>query len=147
MRKGWLISPELNLFVFALFLHFAWEMLQMPLFLSSPEVRYSQVLTECLLATFGDAGIVLVAFWGVTIRAQGGRRWLLAPTTAQVVGFTAIGVLITIVFEVAATKVWNRWSYGELMPVVPLLEVGLSPLLQWLTLQPLIVWLVRRQLS
>jgi hypothetical protein len=110
MRKAWIDSPELNVMAFGLLLHFAWEMLQMPLFLGSPEVRYSQVLTKCLLATFGDAGIVLVAFWGVTMRAQSGRGWLLAPTTRQVVGFTAIGVLITIIFEIAATKVWNRWS-------------------------------------
>jgi hypothetical protein len=33
------------------------------------------------------------------------------------------------------------------MPVVPLLEVGLSPLLQWIVLPPLIVWFVRRQLT
>ncbi|WP_205527550.1 hypothetical protein [Halomonas sp. JS92-SW72] len=32
------------------------------------------------------------------------------------------------------------------MPTLPLLGTGLAPLLQWLLLPPLIVWLARRQL-
>jgi len=33
------------------------------------------------------------------------------------------------------------------MPVIPLLGVGLSPLLQWVVLPPIVVWFVRRQLT
>ncbi|WP_162899861.1 hypothetical protein [Halomonas sp. JS92-SW72] len=45
-----------------------------------------------------------------------------------------------------ATVLQDRWQYGELMPTLPLLGTGLAPLLQWLLLPPLIVWLARRQL-
>ena len=145
--KRLLDSPELNLVIFALLLHFAWEMLQVPLFQGAEEARYIEALAVCLLATFGDAAIVVAAFWGVAARARPGRGWLLSPTIRHIAWFTLIGVLITIVFELLATKVWNRWSYGELMPVIPLLDVGLSPLLQWVVLQPLIVWVVRRQIT
>jgi hypothetical protein len=33
------------------------------------------------------------------------------------------------------------------MPVVPGVGIGLSPLIQWLALPPLVIWLVRRQLT
>ena len=39
-----------------------------------------------------------------------------------------------------------RWSYSELMPTLNLgaIEIGLSPLLQWLFLPPLTLHLARR---
>lgn len=58
-----------------------------------------------------------------------------------------VGVLITIVMEWLATHVLGRWTYAASMPVVPTLEVGVSPLLQWVVLLPLVVWFVRRQLT
>ena len=139
------VSPELNLGVFSFLVHFAWEILQMPLFGGVQEARYLDVLFMCLLATFGDVAIVLTAFWVVAWRTPAGRRWLGFPTVPQVAGFTLVGVLITLLIEIVATKVWERWSYGELMPVIPFLDVGLSPLLQWALLSPLIVWFVHRQ--
>jgi hypothetical protein len=56
-----------------------------------------------------------------------GRRWLLRLTWAHVVGFTGLGLAITLVFEHLATHVWSLWSCGEAMPVIPILEVGLFP--------------------
>jgi hypothetical protein len=58
-----------------------------------------------------------------------------------------IGVLITILMEWLATQVLSRWAYAESMPVIPLLRVGLAPLLQWVVLPPIVVWFVRRQLT
>jgi len=57
-----------------------------------------------------------------------------------------VGVLITVVMERLATGPLGRWAYADAMPVVPVLEVGLSPLLQWIAVPPLIVWFVRCQL-
>jgi len=39
-----------------------------------------------------------------------------------------------------------RWSYSDLMPTLKLagIEIGLSPLLQWLLLPPLALFLARR---
>lgn len=138
--------PELMLVVFALLLHFPWEMLQAVLYEGVRDGRYVDVLRVCGSATLGDAAIVLAAFWTVAWRDASGRQWLLSPAGSHFARFTLVGVLITVVIELLATKVWNRWSYGELMPVVPLLDVGLGPLLQWAILSPLIAWFVHRQL-
>jgi hypothetical protein len=61
-------------------------------------------------------------------------------------GFTGLGLAVTILVEILATQVWHRWRYSDLMPTIPLLEVGLIPLLMWGVLPPLILWVVRRQL-
>jgi hypothetical protein len=33
------------------------------------------------------------------------------------------------------------------MPMVPVLRVGLTPVLQWVIVPPLVVWFVKRQLA
>jgi hypothetical protein len=137
--------PELNIALFAFLLNFAWEILQSPFFRGMTEARHGDAVRVCTLATLGDVGIMLVSFWCVTW-VGGGRRWPLRPTTKQVVGFTGLGLAATIFFEMLATQVWSLWSYSELMPVIPILEVGLIPVLMWALLPPLILWFVRRQL-
>ena len=36
----------------------------------------------------------------------------------------------------------KSWSYSELMPTIPPLETGLSPLLQWIILPAVTIWMV-----
>ena len=60
--------------------------------------------------------------------------------------FVGIGLVLTIVLEMLATHVLDRWHYAEAMPIVPAIGVGLLPILQWLVLPPLVLWFVRRQL-
>lgn len=103
----------------------------------------TQVYTK---ATLGDVGIALTAFWVVAALTKS-RRWVLQPAWGQVAGFVAVGVVITIVFEFLATEVYGRWQYVTTMPTLPILGTGLSPLLQWIILPPLVVWFVRRQLT
>jgi hypothetical protein len=90
--------------------------------------------------------IALLAFWTVA-RVAGSRRWILKPSALQIIGFVAVGIAITIVLEWLSTEVLDRWTYGEAMPVVPILGTGLLPLLQWLIIPPLVVWFVRRHLT
>ena len=52
-----------------------------------------------------------------------------------------------IIVEALATGPLKRWTYDEAMPRLPILGIGLLPLLQWLLLPPLVVWIVRRQIS
>ena len=59
-----------------------------------------------------------------------------------VVSFLAIGLVITIVFELLATGPLNRWEYVELMPTV--LGVGAAPVAQWVILPLLQLWFVKR---
>jgi hypothetical protein len=60
--------------------------------------------------------------------------------------FVAVGIILTVAFEYYYTNITLRWTYSDLMPLVPPFGTGLSPLLQWLVIPPLVVWLTRRHL-
>jgi hypothetical protein len=139
--------PELNVALFAFLLNFVWEMLQSGFFHGMAEAFHWDAVLVCAQATIGDVGIALAAFWVVAWLGGRGRSWPLRPTAAQVAAFTVFGLLVTMAFELLATQVWDRWSYSAAMPVTPLLEVGLLPLLQWTALPPLVIWFVHRQLT
>ena len=142
-------QPELNFAIFAFLLNYPWEFLQLPLYALPPGTLPWQVVERCSLAALGDAVIMLASYWTVAI-AAGTRWWVLGPTARRLLGFVAFGVLITILIENAATRsdssVWG-WRYSPSMPVLPLLQVGLSPVLQWIIVPPLALWFVRRHLG
>jgi len=52
-----------------------------------------------------------------------------------------IGILISVLIELFAIKT-DRWRYDELMPIIPLLNIGLTPTLQLGLLGYLSFWLV-----
>lgn len=139
--------PELNVIGFAVLLNFPWEFLQAPLFEGMRNAPHWAAVQRCSIATLGDGVIMLVGFWTVAAIWKT-RRWVLTPTLRQVGIFTSVGLVITIIVERLATAgLWPMpWAYAATMPVVPLIGAGLFPLLQWIVLPPLALWLVRRQI-
>ncbi len=138
-------APELHISIFAFLLHFVWELLQMPLFAGFTEFQFYQVILHCTKATFGDVVISLLAFAGACLVTRS-RMWIISMNKSGVVSFLAIGLVITIVFELLATGPLNRWEYGELMPMAPVIGVGASPIAQWIILPLLQLWFVKRQI-
>ena len=140
--------PEFNVAFFALLLNFPWEILQGPLFEGMANAPHWIIVKVCSWATLGDALIMLVAYWLVAAQARS-RHWMMSPTNFQLLLFVTVGVVITVMIEWLALRgLWfGEWKYSPLMPVIPGIGVGLSPLLQWIALPPLAVWLVRRQLA
>lgn len=135
-KANWRSSIGWTLAVFALFsflFHFAWEILQAPLFAKMPVTGHWQATLICLKATLGDVGIALASFaaaswWDRSV------TWFVRLSNGALAAYLATGVLITITFEWYAIYMAGRWSYSELMPVVPFLHVGLAPLMQWIVL-------------
>ncbi|MBA3732601.1 MAG: hypothetical protein H0W93_09720 [Gammaproteobacteria bacterium] len=144
LRVG-LNQPELNIAIFAFLLNFVWEMWQLPFYEGIAAIPYWKNLSGCTLATLGDVVIALSAFWVVAIVVHS-RWWILHPSLRQVLGLILIGVVVTILFEALATGL-DRWRYAETMPTLLLVGTGLTPLLQWIVLPPIIVFFVRRQLA
>ena len=139
--------PELNVVVFALLLDFPWELFQVPLFEQMPGAPHWQAIKTCSRATLGDAAIMLVAYWAVAA-ARRNRTWIARPDPAGVALFAFIGVLATALIErLALAGLWiHSWTYSATMPLVPGIGIGLSPLLQWVVLPPLVAWFVKRQI-
>ena len=138
-------APELHISIFAFLLNFIWELLQMPLFAGFSEFQYHRLILHCTKATFGDVVISLAAFAGAGLITRS-RMWIISMNKSGVVAFLAIGLVITIVFEILATGPLDRWEYGELMPMIPVIGVGASPIGQWVILPLLQLWFVKRQI-
>jgi hypothetical protein len=138
-------APELPVAFFSFLLHFVWEFVHVPTYTGMAEAPHWEATMFCLSAAIGDVGIALTAFWIAALAAHE-RNWILKPTRLPTLTFLIVGIVLTVMFEYYFTEINPRWSYSDLMPIVPLLGTGLAPLLQWLVIPPLVIWLARRHL-
>ena len=137
-----LLIPELPLVLFGFLLNFVWEMWVVPFYAAIGQMDHWDAIRLCTRAAFGDVVILLAAFWVAAIIARS-RNWLVTPRPLPFTVYLGIGLAVTVVFEYLATGVFGRWAYAEAAPVVPVLETGLAPVLQWLLLPPLALSLSR----
>ena len=139
------LNPELNIAFFSFAFHFIWEFIQVPTYAGMAELDHWQGVLVCTQATFGDVGIALVAFWTTSISVRS-RQWIRALELKPLGIYVLTGIAITIALEYIYTQITHRWTYSDLMPLVPPLGTGLSPLLQWILVPLLVVLVVRRQI-
>jgi hypothetical protein len=139
-------SPEFNVAIFSFLLHFVWEFIQAPTYAGMIEMNHWDGIKLCTSATFGDVGFAMTAFWLTSTIARS-RHWLLSPEAWHILVFVGVGIILTIGFEYYYTSVSLRWTYSNLMPLVPPFGTGLSPLIQWIIIPLLVIWFSRRQIS
>lgn len=113
--------------------HLAWEFLHMPLYTIWREGTWGEVAFAALHCTGGDVLIALTSLM-LALLLLGNETWprerfrpVAALAIALGVGYTAFSEWLNVVVRAA-------WDYSELMPILsPFgVEVGLSPLLQWI---------------
>ena len=132
-------TPELHVAFLSFAFHFVWEFIQAPTYADMVERPHWDGIKLCTSATFGDVGFALTAFWVTAILAKS-RNWIAAPKSWEFGTFLAVGILLTIGFEYYYTQISLRWTYSDLMPLVPPFGTGLSPLLQWLIIPSVVMW-------
>lgn len=145
-RRSLSNTPELPVAMFSFLLHFVWEFLQVPTYAGMAEMPHWQGVKLCTSATIGDVGFALTAFWTACLVART-RHWISEQVVLPVLVFLGTGIALTVGFEFYYTQVTLRWTYSDLMPLVPPFGTGLSPLLQWIVIPPLVLWLSRRYLA
>lgn len=137
------VPVEVDLLILSFLGHFAWEILQAPLFSSLDATAHFAGILVCLRATFGDLGIALGAFW-CTAWLSGSRDWVARPTLRLTCLFIGIGLAVTIGFEFVSTDILDRWAYGPAMLRLPVVGTGLAPLMQWLVVPTLVLCYLKR---
>lgn len=116
-------------------LHLLWENLQAPLYAGF--VSYRAHFWICFKATGGDLLFMLILYAALAV-VHRSPFWLADraayehPATWTIVPF--IGVLLAVGFELWAVYVAHRWQYGQEMPLIPLLLIGLTPVLQMIVI-------------
>lgn len=126
-------------------LHLAWETVQLPLYTIWNEGSTAEIAFAVVHCTFGDIviGTVALALALIATRSGAPAGW---PRIKIVLIATAIALGYTVFSEWINTSVRSSWAYSHLMPVVPMTQTGLSPLLQWLILPGLTLVLSLRTL-
>lgn len=136
-------APEWVLAMYAFLGHFVWEMLQTPFFAGMQTMAHWSATLMCLRATIGDVAIAVAAFASVAL-GNGDRGWFLERRAGTLLTFLLIGLAATIALELHAVHWARRWSYSDLMPVLPALSVGVVPLIQWVAVPLLTLFLMQR---
>lgn len=137
-QQGWIGAMRRYIVASALS-HLVWEIVQLPLYTLWRTGTRGEQAFAVLHCTGGDLLIAGSAL-SMALIVVGDHRWPNA-SILQVAGLTvAIGIVYTIYSEWLNTTVRLSWTYSELMPVVPWIGTGLSPLLQWIVVPALALW-------
>jgi hypothetical protein len=111
--------------------HFVWEILQLPLYTIWTTGTRQQLAFAVLHCTIGD--VIIAGFSLLIALAVFARSGWPGTGAARVhAAIVAVGLGYTIFSEWLNTSVLGSWTYSDLMPIVPVIGTGLSPLLQWI---------------
>jgi hypothetical protein len=125
--------------VSAFALNMLWELAQVFAFSSLNKASALEIFILVTIASIADAIITLVAFLTVALIRRD-RRWWKSAGAADFLIFAVVGMISAVLIETIALS-RGTWTYGEYMPVIPLLEIGLLPLLQLTLLLPAVLWI------
>lgn len=136
-----------TLFLVAVAVNYPWELAQAPLFAWPGDTR--NPWWHCFVASLGDGVLVLLIF-AIGWLAWRRQNWFDRPGARGYVLMLVSGLMIAVAVEWIALHVLQRWAYLPAMPRLPVLDIGIVPILQLLVLPPLIfrvasAWLYRRE--
>ena len=129
MRRTVLILIVLTGVSFAF--HYAWEISHVGLYGGYEDLTS---LPITLWATIGDVVYTLSAYVFISL-LKGSWSWLEELERRDVAGAAILGFFIALSVEYKALA-FGRWFYLDAMPVIPLVNVGASPVLQMTILLP-----------
>jgi hypothetical protein len=121
-----------------------WEVVQLPLYTlwtTATVQRQAFAVLHCAAGDVMIAGLTLLVALSLLAPVdwpQGGMRLVWIATVGLGSGYTVYSEWLNV-------HVRGNWAYSELMPTVPIVGTGLSPLLQWLVVPTLALWLAARR--
>ena len=139
---GWLGALRIYLSV-SLLGHLAWETIQLPLYTIWSSSSPGEIAFAVLHCTGGDMLIALAALV-TSLVVMGDPDWPLNGRRRVAVLTVIGGLAYTIFSEWLNTGVRGAWTYSDLMPTLPLIGTGLSPLMQWVVVPTAALGMARR---
>lgn len=129
-----------TLFSMAVILNYPWELAHL-LFYRWWDITWTAVTFTCFKAALGD-GLLILGLYGLGCALFKHREWVLNPGFAGYSFLAFSGMAVAVAIEWHAV-VWSRWAYSSLMPLVPVVGVGLYTVLQLMVLPPLVAYVTR----
>ena len=123
--------------------HMIWEIAQLPLYTIWRTGTGRDIVIAVLHCTLGDLSIALVTLI-MALVVIGSPSWPTQQFAAVLATAVVLSVGYTVYSEYVNTIVRRDWAYGPLMPTLPWIGTGLSPLLQWIIVPSLaLAWSTR----
>ena len=122
--------------ILSFILNFTWEILQMPLYKNN-ELDF-QHLVFCGLATVADTIMVLLIYFSYALILKN-AFWIKKLDLKFALLLMLTGGAGAILSEMRHLTEGN-WAYDDSMPLIPLVNAGLSPVLQFTLLPVIIYW-------
>ena len=117
-RSATLLKKTFFIFIFAFLLNLVWENLHSVLYLHYQNGPIGEwVLFRAALFDAGFIALLGLIFLSFSFLCK--REWLALP----------IGFLAAVLLEIYALKT-GRWTYNEMMPIIPIIKTGLTPTIQ-----------------
>ena len=120
-----------------------WEFAQLPLYTIWRDGTPGEIVFAAIHCTGGDILIASAAVLG-SLMLLGGGRWPMDRYRTVATAALVSGIAYTIFSEWLNTGIRGSWSYADLMPTLPLIGSGLSPLAQWIVIPLAAFWWARR---
>lgn len=137
-----------SLFIVATALHFGWEISQMGYYsFSVPSLPSYDAFIKDHCTVAAKDGLITVALYllvGMLVKNAG---WAKRFSQRRLAFLIVLGFLWAVGVEYHATEVAHRWAYAKSMPIIPILNVGVAPVLQMVILPFFAIFLTRKQLS
>lgn len=94
-----------------------------------------------LVMSFRDAFLILLIYWIVSLEAK--DLFWYKKLNKHLILISVLGILISYFIEMKNVYFLQIWSYKELMPIIPVLNVGLTPVAQLIFTPILTFWILR----
>lgn len=118
-------------------LHLAWEFAQCgPFYVAG---KFPLTLRGMLYVTVADVGLSAVLYALVALGARD-VAWAKRQAWTPMVALAALGAALAVAIELHAVAT-GRWSYSELMPLVPFIGAGVLPVLQLALVTAAATWI------
>lgn len=127
----------LKIMVLAFLLNFAWELAQMPLY-DNTSFAINHV-AFCSLGSVADVLMVLLLYFGFAFIFIN-PLWVHPLKWQRIIMVVVTGGIGAVLSEMRHLSLGN-WAYSDLMPLIPILNVGISPVLQFMIL-PILVYIL-----
>lgn len=137
-KRYWEYLLWYSFFSFVIFA--TWEWIQTPFFIDITD-EINTIVWYRIHCTFGDMMILFFTVLGTSVIY---RRldWIFSPSRKQYFTVMIIGVSYTLFSEYRNVSIAENWSYSRYMPEIG--GIGLIPVLQWIILPALILYITAR---
>ena len=116
-----------------------WEFAHMPLYTLWQTGTGSEIAFAALHCTGGDILIALAAVM-LALLLAGQASWPESGNGPVIAITVILGLSYTLFSEWLNIEIRQSWAYRDVMPVIPVVDAGLSPVLQWIIVPLAAFW-------